>query len=366
MSSFLPGLGLQGWGTVGWFFIMVCGRLLAQTPATNAGPALPPLSLSAKDTGPRARIVVVHDSEATEAFRPNPERIVAMVNQGITNLTGKPGLIEAWRTLVSTQDVVGIKVFSAPGPNSGTRPAVVEAVVKGLLEAGLPARNIIVWDKQLIELRLAGFLELAERYHIRASSSAQSGYDESVFYENPLLGNLVWGELEFDRKGSGLGRKSFVSKLVSQRLTKIINVTPLLNHNEAGVSGNLYSLAFGAVDNTARFETSPDRLATAVPEIFALTNLCDRVALNIVDALICQYEGSERGLLHYSSTPNQLRFSKDPVALDVISLHDLERQRQAAQAPIIKPNLDLYNNAALLELGVSDPKRIQVETLECK
>ena len=103
-----------------------------------------------------------------------------------------------------------------------------------------------------------------------------------------------------------------------------------------------------------------------MPEIFALTNLCDRVALNIVDALICQYEGSERGLLHYSSTPNQLRFSKDPVALDVISLHDLERQRQAAQAPIIKPNLDLYNNAALLELGVSDPKRIQVETLECK
>jgi hypothetical protein len=337
----------------------VCGQLLAQSHGST--PLLPE-----KVSGPGARVVVVHDPAATDAFRPIPERIVAMMNQGITNLTGKPGVVQAWQSLVSTQDVVGIKVFSAPGPNSGTRPAVVEAVVKGLLSAGLPPRNIIIWDKQLIELRQAGYFDLAERYQVRVSSAAQAGYDETAFYENQLIGNLVWGELEFDRKGPGIGRKSFVSKLINQRLTKIINVTPLLNHNEAGVSGNLYSLAFGGVDNVARFEANPSRLAVAVPEIYALTNLSDRVVLNIVDALICQYEGFERGLLHYSSTLNQLRLSKDPVALDVMSLQDLERQRQAARAPSIKANAELYTNAALLELGVSDPKRIQVETLEIK
>jgi hypothetical protein len=33
---------------------------------------------------------------------------------------------------------------------------VVAAVVEGLLAAGLPAQNIVVWDKHAIDLRLAG------------------------------------------------------------------------------------------------------------------------------------------------------------------------------------------------------------------
>ena len=130
------------------------------------------------------------------------------------------------------------------------------------------------------------------------AGSVQTGWDEKVFYnpDSPILGNLIWGDLEFGKKGDGVGRKSFVSKLVSRELTKIINVTPLLNHNEAGVSGNLYSLATGSVDNLIRFESSPGTLATAIPEIYSLAALSDHVVLNITDALICQYEGGERGL----------------------------------------------------------------------
>jgi hypothetical protein len=82
-----------------------------------------------------------------------------------------------------------------------------------------------------------------------------------------------------------------------------------------------------------------------------------------VDALICQYEGEERSLLHYSAVLNQLRFSRDPVALDVLSLQELGRQRELAKAPTVKTNRALYDNAALLELGVDDEKRIQVEYL---
>ena len=146
-------------------------------------------------------------------------------------------------------------------------------------------------------------------------------------------------------------------------MTKIINVTPLLNHNDAGVSGNLYSLATGSVDNLIRFESSPETLATAIPEIYSLPALSDHVVLNITDALICQYEGGERGLLHYSATLNELRFSRDPVALDVLSIQELDRQRQARPRPPVKPNLKLYSNAALLQLGVDDLKRIQVDTI---
>src|SRR5207244_12320544 len=125
-------------------------------------------------------------------------------NRGITTLTSKPTVAAAWRSLVATQEVVGIKVYSVPGPNSGTRPAVVAAVVEGLLAAGLPPKHIIVWDKQTSDLKAAGFFDLSKRYGIRVTGSANAGYDEKTFYNPtvPLLGNLVWGDLEFGKKGA--------------------------------------------------------------------------------------------------------------------------------------------------------------------
>lgn len=308
-------------------------------------------------------MVIVEDPQATDTYEPRPERIQVMVARGITNLTGQVTEKAAWLSLVTPQDIVGIKVYSEPGPNGGTRPAVAAAVAQALINAGLPPQHVIVWDKSESDLRSAGFLGLASRLGIRVASSAQAGYDPTNYYDTPLIGNLVWGDLEFGQKGHGVGRRSFVSKLVSRQITKIINLSPLLNQNEVGVSGNLYGLTMGSVDNTMRFKGDRERLERAVPEIYALPALGDRVVLNIVDALICQYEGGRRGMLQYATVLNQLRFSKDPVALDVLSIQELQRQRKAANAPEVKPDLQVYYNASLLQLGVSDPARIQVETI---
>jgi Domain of unknown function (DUF362) len=314
-------------------------------------------------SAPQAHVVIVQDDAATEAFKPRLDVVQAMVNRAITNLTGKATVREAWLSLVTTQDVVGIKVYSAPGPNSGTRPAVVEAVARDLMNSGLSPKQIVVWDRSETDLRLAGYFKLAERIGIRCESSARAGYDKDVYYDTPLIGTLIWSDLEFEMKGEGVGRRSFVSKLLTRDVTKIINLTPLLNNNDAGVSGNLYGLAMGSVDNTRRFEGEPVRLARAVPEIYALPVFYDHVVLNIVDALICQYEGGERGLLHYSTVLNELRFSRDPVALDVLSIKELDHQRQAENAAELQPNLTLYLNASLLELGVSDLNKIKIERL---
>lgn len=312
---------------------------------------------------PAASVLIIEDQRATEAFRPREEIVREMVRRGITGVTGKATPNAAWLSLVSTQDTIGLKVYSKPGPDSGTRPAVVAAVAQGLIAAGVPPRQIIIWDREAEDLRAAGFFDLGEQLGVRVASSTRAGWDSTNYYDTPLLGNLVYGDLEFGKKGDGVGRKSFVSKLVSQEMTKIINLSPLLNHNTAGVCGNLYSLALGSVDNTYRFESDPGRLAQAVPEIYALPLLGDRVVLNITDALLCQYEGGERGLLHYSVVLNQLRFSRDPVALDILSVKELERQRRLARATIIRPNLELYRNASILELGVSDITKLQIETL---
>jgi hypothetical protein len=196
------------------------------------------------------------------------------------------------------------------------------------------------------------------------AGALDAGWDEQTFYDFALLGQLVYGDLEFQKKGDGIGRKSFVSKLLTKEVTKIINVSPLLNHNSIGVCGNLYSLALGSVDNTIRFEGDPAKLAQAVPEIYALPPLGDHVALNIVDALICQYEGEHMTRLHNAVELNQLRFSTDPVALDILSVQEINEQRRRAYTILAgrTNRMDLYHNAALLELGAADPRKIDLES----
>ena len=240
-----------------------------------------------------ARVVTVENTNAIYDFQPNAAVVQNMVDRGLTNFTGQATVTAAWRSLVSTQDVIGIKVFSTAGMLSGTRPAVVAAVIHGLLGAGVPAEHIVIWDKHEDNLRAAGFFKLAAQLGVRVAGCAEAGYDPTNFYQpdTAIIGNLVWGDLEFGKKGEGVGRKSFVSKIVSRQITKIISVAPLLNREDAGVCGHLYSLALGSVDNTLRFEGDAGRLAVAVPEIYALPALGDRVALNITDALIGQYEG---------------------------------------------------------------------------
>lgn len=313
------------------------------------------------DASARSRVIIVSDAKATDAYLPKPEPIEAMVRAGLTHLTGQPTPTAAWKSLLSTQDVIGIKVYTSPGLNIGTRKEVTAAVVKGLLEAGMSPTNIVVWDRLMSDLSESGHTDLATTYGIRVESSLAAGYDGGVFYENPLIGKLVYSDLEFGLIGEGLGRKSHLSKLVSKKITRLICISPLLNHNRAGVCGNLYSLATGSMDNMLRFESDAGRLATAIPEICALPELGDRVVLNIVDALICQYQGEHRGLLHYSTALNEVRFSKDPVALDVLSVQELERQRQAAQIKSTPENFSLFEVAALLQIGRNNPGEILIE-----
>ena len=318
---------------------------------------------SALEPMPSGRALVVEHPDATQAFSAQSGPIEQIVNKGLAHFTGKATIREAWLSLVSTQDIIGIKVHAAPGGMSGTRPAVVAALIETLLQSGISSQQIVIWDKRTVDLRLAGYFALAEKYQVQVAGALEEGYDPATFYPTPLLGKLVYGDLEFGQKGEGIGRNSHVTKLLTRRITKIVNVTPLLNHNQAGVSGALYGLALASVDNTLRFE-DPERLSTAVPEIFALPEIADRVVLNIVDALICQYRGEERSLLHYSTALNQLWFSRDPVAVDTLAIQELDRNRREGKTS--RGILQIYANAALMDLGVANTNQIKVERLELK
>ncbi len=318
----------------------------------------------------KSRVVIVRNPAATRSLAAVPAVVSAMVSNGVVALTGKASASDAWRSLVKTQDIVGVKVYSVPGPSSGTRPAVAEAVVRGLIDAGHPASRVVIWDRREADLRAAGFGELAESLGVRISGAVDAGLDPDVAYENSVLGQLVYGDLEFERDTSGggtnrvVGRRSHLSRLVTREITRHIIIAPMLNHNHAGVSGILYTVASGCTDNFIRFETNPALLLSAVPEIFGQPVIADHVAFHLVDALIGQYEGSQRGLLHYSSILNELRFSTDPVALDTLSLVDLNRIRVAAGAREMTNGLPLFENARMLELGTDDLRKIDILRVE--
>lgn len=327
----------------------------------SASAAASPATVSVRpQTAPRARVAIAEDLGSISAFSPDAERVGQLFNRALLTFTGKATSEAAWRGLISSNDIVGIKVVSGPGASSGTRPSVVAAILKGLIGSGHSRQKIVIWDKHRTDLARAGYLDLARRLGVEVVSSFEEGYDNDAFYDTALLGKLVWGDHDFGKNTDTAGRRSYVSRLITKRLTKIINVTPLLNHNLAGVSGSLYTLSMDSVDNTIRFESSPEHLAQAVPEIYALEALGDKVVLNVVDALICQYQGEERSHLHYSTMLGQIRISTDPVALDTLSIGEIESQRLTRKIEAPKPNMKIYTNAHLLELGLDKTNHIDV------
>jgi len=334
---------------------MLAGDLISHVVAADF--------LGSTSTNVPARVVLVQGESLLNAFLPDDERVAAAFDRGLLALTRTTDVSRAWRGMVTTNDTVGIKVFSLPGPLCGTRPAVVAAIVRGLLAAGLPPDRIVIWDKHSYDLRAAGFYQIGAQLGVRVLGAAESGYDENTFYlpDSPITGSLVWGDLEFGQKGDGIGKKSFVSKLVSQQLTKIISVVPLINQNDAGLCGHFFSLTLGSVDNTRRFEGDPNRLSVALPEIYALRAVGDKVVLHVTDALLAQYQGGPSSFLQFSTELDQLWLGHDPVALDTLSLKELARERRVINMPPLPANYMIYTNAVLLQLGVNDPSRIQIQ-----
>jgi len=335
--------------------LVMCLYLVALVDASEFGS---PLQLSYT-----SRVVAVSDPRAVERFSPDAEVVYQMFNRLLLAYAKKDNLPAAWSEFVTPSDVVGIKVLSDPGSVSGTRPAVVEAIIRSLISTGFPKDRIIIWDRRKGVLVATGYDQIAKRLGVSIAGSSDFGYDPDKFYETALVGNLVFGDHEFGQDGKGIARKSFVSKLLSQKLTRIIQVHPMLNHYLGGVNGQIIGLATGGVDNSLRFTLDASRYHQAIPEICAMPELYDKLALNVVDALICQYKGEERGFLQYSSMMEELRMSADPVALDVLSFLEINRHRKRAGLEENTSSMQLYQNAALLELGESDPSKILFERI---
>lgn len=76
----------------------------------------------------------------------NPDAVHRAFTAGLTEMTGEKTLESAWSSLVSPDDVVGIKINCIAAPKISSSIQSINETIAGLKSAGVKENNIIIWD----------------------------------------------------------------------------------------------------------------------------------------------------------------------------------------------------------------------------
>jgi len=303
----------------------------------------------------------IETSSLSHNRTPNPVAVRRMVDNLVCMATGKSSPSAAWGSLVKPTDRVGIKVSAVGGALSGTHPAVVKAIATGLISAGIPASNIIVWDRNLDDLIAAGFSRNDSLYRLRWVDTT-TGYDKKAQVTAPVIGRLIWGDSSFgDRDGSRiedilangeqLSSTSFYSKVLSQEVDKVINVPSLTDSFLTGLNGALANMTLPNLDNWRRFTRSPDFGDPYLAEIYADAMISEKVVLTVMDALVLQYAGGPFPNPGFLADHHTIFMSRDPVAIDAMAVRLLNENRTPSRLPTLDKMTLWLESASTIGLG---------------
>ena len=327
---------------------------LAQTPPPASTPSI---------------VYAIHDSAAIKDYKTNPRIVREMVNRLVLAVTGQSEVGKAWGSLVSPNDKVGIKISAAGGELFTTHHDIVNTIVDGLVAAGHPRGSIIVWDRSLGGINEAGYRPTG--YQLKAIAP-RDGYDPKAMLSAPVIGKLVWGDLEyFGDMGKmpmlsdteNTSNISHFSKILSSEVTKIINV-PVMSISETnGIAGCIYNMTIPNIDNWRRFAQGSRFGAESLAEIYSNQLIAKKVVFNLMDGLIAQYAGGPQPQPNYAIHNATLYASKDPVALDAVALKYFERWRSRGNLPPIGPMAAYVDYAGQIGLGNSAANRIEIKNI---
>jgi hypothetical protein len=310
----------------------------------------------------------------------NDEVVREMMARGMRTLTGAGSTPDAWRRFFEPADRVGIKVNCGGYPHCISAYEIVAEVVRQLTGIGVPLSQIYLYERfqnQLDECNYA--VHLPEGVSIVAAERANrnvdnSGYDPATYLEADLFG-------EDDTRSN-------LMKLVSQRLTKIINIPNMKDHGATGATGCLKNIAYGSFSNVARtHQNGKSHTYSVVGTLASIEPLRSRTVLQIMDGLRGVWHGGPFArTTKYVFYPKQIMFGTDPVAIDRLLLDIIDTERRAHGAISIwdrspgslkiddgrardaDPNVNIIirepghvEYASTLGLGVYDRARIKVD-----
>lgn len=302
----------------------------------------------------------------------NGEMAKQALDQGLMKLTGKGRVEDAWLEFVSPADRVGIKV-NPIAPRLATSRELTQAVIDGLMEAGVPRANIAIWDRRLFQLHEAGFTP--QRFPgIEILGTEVEGPNGKFFNDRGELWSLdnidqealsYFADIEGVHSQDNLpymvnpGKHSYFSKLVTRRFTRIINLPVLKSTQPVGITFALKNLAYGSLSNTSRLHQVG---VNACAEPCAFPCLRDKAVLHIGDALRACFHGGPAASPRNTWDANVLFIGSDGVAVDLIAQEFLTGIRiesgvQREPDPVNRVYLDI---AARLNLGIADRSKIDL------
>ena len=123
-------------------------------------------------------------------------------------------------------------------------------------------------------------------------------------------------------------------RLVTKRLTKIINIPNMKDHGATGVTGCLKNIAYGSFSNVARtHQRGKSHTYSVVGTLATIEPLRSRTVLQIMDGLRGVWHGGPFArTTRYVFYPRQIMFGTDPVAIDRLLLDIIDNKRKAEGA----------------------------------
>jgi hypothetical protein len=372
--------------------LLICGLL--SSPIWSAGQASQPAEASAGQpdatqesvTGQppavpaRSYVYRIQSRDAITDYETNSAVVRRMVDDLVMAATGEQTVASAWGSLVKPSDVVGIKVCTNGAPLFSSHPAVVNAIVAGLADAGVPRQNIVVWDRDEHLLKVAGYQTRNVGYRLMWS---EGNYDPKAVITSPISGKLIYGDLLFmakipdtlggavrgeeDEKAKrkprnleNLSDESHLSTVLTRVVTKVINVPVLSDNIYCGLSGALFNMTIQNLDNWRRLVQEPISGDPSIPEAYADPRIGDKVVFQIMDGLIAVYAGAPVGDANYAIHYGTLFASKDPVAVDAVALQRIDEWRAGAQMWPASKMAKYVQTAFSYGLGNADLSKIEV------
>jgi hypothetical protein len=260
---------------------------------------------------------------------------------------------------------VGIKVVPVGRPDSISSFEVVREVIAGLQSAGVPLKNILLFERYKNELMISHYhenlpdgvfwegsgvhyedtqLEIDGQVRGKPREDHVAGYDPDVYREQMFCWPTT--DPKDDRRF-----RSHLSNIVTRKLDKFITIPVLKDHRSSGVTLALKNLSHGLVNNVARSHIEYKRGQRAPEELGANLNQCGtfipamaslmptraKAVLHILDGLVATYEGGPKIENKTFATWDyrSLFFATDPVALDRIGWEIIDKKRLEEGWPVV-------------------------------
>ena len=283
----------------------------------------------------RSRVVIVRNQALLAGDQIDQKTAERMLGQAVAKLLGTQTSAQAWKALFKPTDVVGIKVNCLCGKGVSTHPEIAYAVVAGLKMAGVRPENIIIWDRSTGDLVKCGY-------------TPNKGEGVQVLADD---GN--WGEVV--RSGSFNGR---LSKIITERITAIVNVPILKTHNLSGLTCALKN-HYGSFHNPGDHHSNGCNPYLA--DLNALPQIKDKTRLVVVDAARPLSDGGPGMKADALFDYYGIIVSKDPLAVDRVGLDIVNsRRRQMGKRELSVESLGWFASAEKAGVGVCDPAKIEV------